>query len=127
MSSSKWSGILLSDLVGRELAPYTSRGNTEIDGPKVTLSAEAGQAVSHGGRIFVRWFLNGDANAWLRIEWQEFGGPVVQIPDRPSYGMEVIRDLLPYELDGKVDIVFAAAGVRWRVDIPISQVMSVAA
>jgi len=145
LSSHKWSGILLSDLVGRELAPYTSRGNTEIDGPKVTLSAEAGQAVSmvlhelatnavkhgalstHGGRIFVRWFLNGDANAWLRIEWQEFGGPVVQIPDRPSYGMEVIRDLLPYELDGKVDIVFAAAGVRWRVDIPISQVMSVAA
>ena len=29
--------------------------------------------------------------------------------------------LLPYELDGKVDLAFAAEGVRCRFDIPLSQ------
>ena len=130
LSSRQWKGILLSDLVRRELAPYANRGNTEIGGPDITLEAEAGQAVSmvlhelttnaakHGslsipdGRVSVRWYrmLNGEADARVRIEWQESGGPPVLAPDHSGYGMEVIRDLLPYELDGKVDLAFAVRG-----------------
>ena len=141
LSSHQWKGILLSDLLGRELAPYAAHGNTEIDGPDVMLQAEAAQAVSmvlhelatnaakhgalstHDGQVSVRWHrvLNGEADARLRIEWQESGGPAVQAPDRFGYGMEIIRDLLPYELDGKVDVAFAAEGVRCRFDIPVSQ------
>ena len=60
-------------------------------------------------------------DAPLRIEWQEVGGPVVQPPARSGYGMEVIRGLLPYELDGKVDLAFASTGVRCFIDIPVSQ------
>ena len=141
LSSHQWKGILLSDLVRRELAPYAAHGNTEIGGPDVILEAEPAQAVSmvlhelttnaakygalstHGGRISVRWHrvMNGNADARLCIEWQESGGPAVQAPDRSGYGMEVIRDLLPYELDGKVDLAFASAGVRCCIDIAISQ------
>ena len=74
------------------------------------------------GRVSVRWYrmLNGDADARLRIEWQESGGPPVLAPDHSGYGMEVIRDLLPYELDGKVDLAFASEGVQCRFDIPLS-------
>ena len=32
------------------------------------------------------------------------------IPSAPGYGTSVIRDLIPYELDGKVDYVLAADG-----------------
>jgi PAS domain S-box-containing protein len=141
LSSQQWKGILLSDLARRELAPYATHDNTEIDGPDITLKAEAAQAVSmvfhelatnaakHGalstpdGRVAVRWYRleNGDADARLCVEWQETGGPAVRAPGRCGYGMEVIRGLLPYELDGKVDVAFAAEGVRCRFDVPLSQ------
>ena len=141
LSSHQWKGILLSDLVRRELAPYADHGNTEIGGPDVILKAEPAQAVSmvlhelttnaakhgalstHGGQVSVRWHcvMNGNADARLCIEWQESGGPAVQAPGRSGYGMEVIRDLLPYELDGKVDLSFGSAGVRCCIDIPVSQ------
>ena len=38
-------GIPLAELVARELAPYTTGSNTEIGGPEVMLSAEAGQTM----------------------------------------------------------------------------------
>ena len=47
---------------------------------------------------------NGNADAPIAIEWQETGGPAVQAPDTSGYGMEVIRDLIPYELGGRVDL-----------------------
>ena len=144
LSSHQWKGILLSDLVRRELAPYANQGNTEIGGPEITLGAEAAQAVSmvlhelttnaakHGalstpdGRVSVRWYrmLNGDADAGLRIDWQESGGPPALAPDHSGYGMEIIRDLFPYELGGKVDLAFASEGVQCRFDIPLSELTS---
>ena len=144
LSSRQWKGILLSALVRRELAPYATHRNTEIVGPDVTLNPDATQAVSmvlhelttnaakygalstNDGLVSVRWHrvLNGDADARLRIEWEESGGPAVQTPDRSGYGMEVIRDLLPYELEGAVDLAFASEGVRCRIDIPVSQLAS---
>jgi two-component sensor histidine kinase len=141
LSSQHWKGILLSDLIRRELAPYAAHGNTDIGGPDEILKADVAQALSMvlhelstnaakygalsapGGRISVGWHrvMNGDADARLCIEWQESGGPAVQAPDGGGYGMEVIRNLLPYELDAKVDLAFASAGVRCCIDIPVSQ------
>jgi two-component sensor histidine kinase len=46
LSSHQWHGVSLTELVRRELAPYTTDTNTEIGGPEVTLSAKGGQAVS---------------------------------------------------------------------------------
>jgi two-component sensor histidine kinase len=142
LSSHQWKGIVLSDLIRRELSPYAAQGNNEIDGPEVVLKAEAAQALSmvlhelttnaakygalstKGGRISVRWrrVMKGHGNARLCIEWQECGGLDVQAPDRSGYGMEVIRNLLPYEFDGKVDFAFAVSGVRCSIDIPVFQI-----
>ncbi len=138
LSGRRWDGIPLSELVHRELTPYATGSNTAIDGPDVTLSAEAGQAVSmvlhelttnaakhgalsvHDGRVSVRWHSepNGNADARIGIEWQETGGPAVRAPDTSGYGMEVIRDLIPYELGGTVDLAFASDGLRCRLEIP---------
>src|SRR5262245_14527379 len=137
LSSREWKGVSVRELVRRELAPYMARDNTALDGPELMLSPEAGQnvsmvlhelttnAVKHGalstneGRISVRWNRrrNG-AGAGLCIEWRETGGPLVQIPRRSSYGTEVIRNLIPYELGGTVDLVFASDGLRCRLQIP---------
>jgi PAS domain S-box-containing protein len=141
LSHRRWLGIPLAELVERELAPYMTGSNTEIGGPQVALSAEAAQtlamvlhelvtnAAKYGslstrdGRVSVRWYplLNGDADARLCIEWRESGGPSVQASERTGYGMEVIRSLLPYELEGEVDLVFAAEGIRCRFSVPLSR------
>jgi PAS domain S-box-containing protein len=142
LSSQGWHGVSLTDLVRRELAPYATRNNTEIGGPEVMLSARAGQVVSmvlhelatnaakHGalsvqdGRVSVRWHnQNGSADARTDIEWQETGGPSVRSPDATGYGLEVIRDLIPYELGGGVDLTFPADGLFCRLEIPAEGAM----
>ena len=45
LSHNRWHGVSLEEIVRRELAPYTA-ANTEIGGPRVTLRAEAAQAVA---------------------------------------------------------------------------------
>jgi PAS domain S-box-containing protein len=138
LSSRRWDGVSLSELVRRVLAPYATGNNAEIGGPEVTLSAEAGQVVSmvlyelttnaakhgafsvHDGQVSVHWHgaLKRDADARITIEWRETGGPTVQAPEACGYGMEVIRGLIPYELGGKVDLAFAANGLRCHLEIP---------
>src|SRR5262249_53149749 len=112
--------------------PYTT-SNAEITGPSITLKPEAAQATAmvlhelatnaakygalsnHSGRVSVRWF-------WLphglAIEWQEIGGPPVSAPSASGYGTSIIRELLPYELEGTADLAFAPSGVRCRLEIP---------
>ena len=138
LSYRRWHGIPLAELVERELAPYATGSNTQIEGPDVILSAEAGQAIAMvfhelatnaakfgalsaaGGRVCVRWShkRNGHAHSWLSIHWEERGGPNVVPQTRSGYGTSVIRDLIPYELGGTVDLVHAPEGVRCRLEIP---------
>jgi two-component sensor histidine kinase len=44
----------------------------------------------------------------LVTEWRELGGPPVVPPIRSGYGTSVVRELIPFELGGTVDLVFAA-------------------
>jgi two-component sensor histidine kinase len=138
LSSRHLQGIPLAELVRRELAPYATSGNTNIDGPDVVLSAEAGQtlamvfhelttnaakfgALSAGtGHVSVRWSLvrNGHAESWLCIEWEESDGPTVTQPNRSGFGTSAVRELIPYELGGAVDLMYLPEGVRCKMQIP---------
>ena len=40
------------------------------------------------------------------------------VPKTTGYGTSVIRDLIPYELDGAVDYELGREGARCRVEIP---------
>jgi PAS domain S-box-containing protein len=137
LSARRWSGVSLANLVLHELAPYANRDNTEIDGPDLALRPEAGQAMAmvihelatnaakygalstNKGRVSIRWDrpLNGHT-PHLVLEWQEIGGPPVSAPGNSGYGTTTIRDLIPYEFGGKVDLVFAPAGVKCRLELP---------
>jgi PAS domain S-box-containing protein len=143
LSCRQWKGVSIRELVRRELAPYMTGSNTDLDGPELTLGPEAAQAVSmalhelttnaakhgalsaEGGRVSVRWgrSLTRSADARVRIEWRETAGPAVRPPKRSGYGMEVIRDLIPYELDGAVDLAFTPGGVRCDIDIPVAELL----
>jgi two-component sensor histidine kinase len=138
LSGRSWLGIPLSDLLGRELAPYMSNGNTGIRGPDVLLSAEASQTIAlvfhelttnaakygalsqRKGRVAVHWYhsRSGRAPGRLAIEWVEIGGPPARTPRKSGYGTAVITELVPYELGGTADLTFAPEGVRCRLEIP---------
>lgn len=138
LSGRKWEGLPLRDLIERELQPHASGDNVRFDGPEVVLRAEAGQALAmvvhelatnaakygalsaEGGRVSVRW-AHAPANgteAALVLDWVEKGGPRVAAGARPGYGTSVIRDLVPYELGGTVDLKLAPDGVRCRMQVP---------
>src|SRR5215813_571744 len=138
LSATRWQGISVAELVRRELAPYATTENAEINGPEVSLRAEAGQvmamvlhelvtnAAKYGalststGQVSVRWHLrrNGQSPPYLVLEWQEIGGPPVARTGKPSYGTSTICDLIPYEFCGSVDLVNAPDGVRCHLELP---------
>ena len=136
LSHNRWHGVSLEEIVRRELAPYTA-GNVAIGGPRVTLKADAAQAVAmvlhelatnaakygafskRGGRLSLRWrWLRNGSSGRLAIEWQELGGPPVQVPSQSGYGTSIVRELIPFELGGTADLDFAPDGLRCRLEIP---------
>jgi PAS domain S-box-containing protein len=140
LSHRRWAGIPLAELVQRELAPYATGSNTEIGGPVVMLSAEAGQtmatvlhelvtnAAKYGalsvpsGRVSISWRvpLNGGASDKLVLTWREISGPLVVPPSKTGYGMDVVSSIIPYELGGTVDHVLAPEGARCQMEIPLA-------
>ena len=63
---------------------------------------------------------NGDGTD-LSIVWQELDGPMVKSEAQSSYGANLIRNLIPHELGGKVDLIFASQGVSCKIEIPIGR------
>jgi two-component sensor histidine kinase len=140
LSERGWQGVGLDALVRTELAPYTTSTNVKISGADLMIAAGETQALAKvlhelatnaakygalsipGGHVSVSWDRkpNGQA-ATLILEWRERGGPPVASEVQPSYGIDLIRDLIPHELGGAVDLVFAAEGVNCRIEVPIKQ------
>jgi PAS domain S-box-containing protein len=138
LSYNRWHSVQLGEIVRNELTPCMRDGNTLIEGPAVEISADSVQPIAMvlhelatnaakygalsngGGQIRVRWDLQSNASSRddLIVQWRETGGPPVVAPSPPGYGMSVIRDLIPYELGGRVDHVFAADGVHCKMQIP---------
>ena len=134
LSSHRWDGVSLADLVRRELAPYASRNNIDTSGPDILLKPEAGQAMAivihelatnaakygglstKNGRVAIQWHQH--LQSHLIFDWQEIGGPVVVRSGQSSYGASAIRELIPYEFGGTADLVLAPEGVRCRLELP---------
>ena len=138
LSSGRWQGVKLAHLVRQELAPCAAPLNAMVEGPDIVLAADAAQPVafvlhelvtnaakygalsSPKGHVSVQWHqrANGYLQGALVLDWKETGGPRVPASISPGYGTSIVKDLIPYELGGVVDLVFAPEGVRCRLEIP---------
>jgi len=125
--------VSVADLARTELRPYATGTNSSVEGPRADLlpvashalamvlhelatnAAKYGALSQPGGHVSVRWTQTADM---LRIEWKETGGPPVVAPARQGYGSTVIRDLLTYEIGGRVDLAFESDGVRCTIELP---------
>jgi len=140
LSQSRWDGVDLAALVRCQLAPNGTDANTTIAGPHVTLPVAATQvlamvlhelatnAAKYGalstphGRVEVNWNHGpGEDAANLSIAWREIGGPAVAASPDCRYGVRIIRDLIPQELGGSVDLAFESGGICCKIEIPMIQ------
>jgi two-component sensor histidine kinase len=85
-----------------------------------TNAAKYGALSSKRGRVLIRWHqhLNQHTPSHLVLEWREIGGPQVMAASKSGYGTYAIRELIPYEFGGTVDLCLAPAGARCRVELP---------
>jgi PAS domain S-box-containing protein len=138
LSQSRWSDVSLTDIIRHQLAPYTTDTNTTISGPEIRLTSAQTQAVAmvihelvtnaakHGalsstdGSVSVSWdCTSANAAAVLTITWNELGGPPIAAPVQSGYGSSLIRNLIPYELGGAVDLTFPSGGACCKIEIPL--------
>ena len=139
LSQSRWRGVGLTDLVHHQLAPYATGANTTIKGPDLMLTAAATQAVAmvlhelvtnaakYGalstpdGRVSVSWDhrSNDDASASLTVVWRELAGPPIASPIKSGFGTSLIRDLIPHELGGSVELAFQTDGMCCKIEFPL--------
>jgi len=132
-------GVGLGALVHNQLAPHAAEANITIRGTELMLTPVAIQAMGmvlhelvtnaakYGalsaptGQVSVSWERrqNGGAVAHLILLWRESGGPRIAHEVKPGYGTRLIRELVPYELGGTVDLVFAPEGVSCRIEFPL--------
>ena len=90
----------------------------------VTNAAQYGALSTQSGHVSVRWYRKLNGSPQFGLVWQETGGPRVEAPRKSGYGTGVVRNLIPYEFGGTVDLSFAPEGVRSRLDIPFDRVSS---
>jgi len=140
LSENSWEGVDLAALVRNQLAPYATSENITIRGTDVVLSAAEIQATARvlhelvtnaakygalskpSGRVTVNWDRrpNGQAAENLVLVWREVGGPSASVNVVSGYGTTLIRNLVPHELGGKVDLVLAPDGVNCKIEFPLN-------
>ena len=132
-------GIDLASLVTDELIAHAAQEGEaySIKGPQVLLKARAAESISlaihelttnavkHGalrarqGKITVKWAFSGlDGARHLSFEWLE------HVPDgdvketRQGFGMELLEQILPYDLGAKTTLDFKPERVRFNLKLP---------
>lgn len=138
LSKNGWQSVGIDALVRSQLAPYATGENVMISGTDIVLPSAEIKALSKvlhelttnaakygalsvpDGKVSISWGRkpNGQA-ATLVLEWCEVGGPPVTSNVQSSYGTSLIRELIPHELGGNVDLVFASDGAFCRIEFPL--------
>jgi two-component sensor histidine kinase len=112
-----------------------------VDGPDVALRPKAAESISlalhelttnavkhgaltlSGGRIAVRWQTDGDGSP-LQFQWIESGFDCrLGTPSRQGFGMELLTQILPYDLDAKTQVRFEDGGLSFSMELPADSIL----
>jgi PAS domain S-box-containing protein len=141
LSLSSWESAELSGLVAEELAPFATReARISAVGPKVRLTPATAQtlalalhelatnAAKYGalsslhGRVNLTWQQAADQ---LELEWQEDGGPVVQVPAARGFGTRSVIASIESQLGGRAQFDWRPAGLCCRLSVPLNEQLDV--
>jgi two-component sensor histidine kinase len=142
LTDSNWEGASLRAVIERVLTPYRGEGKPRYVfsaakdiqvGPRMavalvmafnelaTNAAKYGALSNETGQVNVSWSIaQGSEPSYLRVKWEEIGGPGVKPPQRKGFGSRLIRGLSADEA-GKVEMDFAPTGLICTFDLPLPQ------
>ena len=136
LSTAKWQGSDLQDVIGRVLQPYLLNAPERVRmfGPRVPLSprlavvlamivheiatnaAKYGALSNETGTVTVDWEVREDgANRTLRMIWTEAGGPLVTAPVQRGFGSRLIERSARDQLGGEATVDFLPRGVVYTL------------
>jgi PAS domain S-box-containing protein len=139
LSTARWSGVDLHDLLRLELDPYRYTdgvGGDEqlvIDGPPALIDAQGAQSLAlvlhelatnaskYGalarpeGRLSVTWSWNADGG--LHLVWREVAGVRIAPPRRRGFGSTLIENAIK-QAAARVALDWRPEGLEVRLDIP---------
>jgi two-component sensor histidine kinase len=132
----RWQGAHIKDLVEATLEAHlagdriVARGQNLYLRPRAALaltsafnelatnSVKYGALSAANGRVDLTWSLD-DAHKAV-LQWAESGGPAVTPPSRRGFGTRFLEQGLAIELQGAVELDFAATGLTCRIAFPLS-------
>ncbi|MGH6715461.1 MAG: sensor histidine kinase [Bradyrhizobium sp.] len=142
LSSEKWRGSELEDVLGRVLRPYLLNAPERItmSGPHVPLrpraavvlsmivheiatnAAKYGALSNDGGAVSIDWeVLNRGTVPRLRLIWTESGGPPVTAPAQRGFGSRLIERIARDQLGGEAAVDFLPRGVVYTVSCALTR------
>lgn len=135
LAESRWEGAELRRIMGEEMMPYRNDGErVQVSGPAVLLPPAVAQSLSvalhelatnaakygalsvPAGRVAIDWTVN---DAWLRLTWQESGGPAVRPPQRRGFGTLVIERIVAMQLEGDARFDWRPGGLLCAIAVPL--------
>lgn len=143
LSTEKWQGSDLADVVGRVLQPYSLNNPDRVRmfGPAVPLSPRlavvlsmilheiATNAVKYGalsndtGTVGLDWeIIEAGTGRQLRLIWTESGGPPVTAPVQRGFGSRLIERSARDQLGGEATVDFLPRGVVYTVTCALGEV-----
>lgn len=140
LSTEKWQGSDLQDVIGRVLQPYAiaDTGRVKMFGPKVPLAprlavvlsmilheiatnaAKYGALSNDSGTVTLDWeIVEEDARRKLRLIWTEAGGPPVTAPVQRGFGSRLIERSARDQLGGEATVDFLPHGVVYSISVTL--------
>jgi two-component sensor histidine kinase len=131
----QWLSVPLRPMIDGELEAHEAGNRISANGEDVLLPSRGAvaigmavhelitNAVKYGalsvpeGHVTIRWTTVPKADGdWLLLDWFEAGGPTVLPPTNRGFGSILLDRVLSPELNGKITLDFAAAGLRARIE-----------
>ncbi|MBI5318113.1 sensor histidine kinase [Bradyrhizobium sp.] len=141
LSTEKWQGSDLQDVIGRVLQPYLLNNPERVRmfGPKVPLAprlavvlsmilheiatnaAKYGALSNESGTVSLDWeVVEENARKMLRLIWTEAGGPPVSAPVQRGFGSRLIERSARDQLGGEATVDFLPRGVVYTVTVGLN-------
>lgn len=140
LTSADWKTVSMTSLIESQLSKFGTIGSNIItSGPDFHLGSDAVQnlgmafhelatnASKYGalktetGRIEISWqILPAESGDQLQIIWRETGGPQVSLPEKTSFGTEILERHLSASTNGQSTIDYHRDGVVWTLTAPVS-------
>ena len=129
------SGVSITEIFETEVKPYKQIANNTLvlTGEKFVLKPEIApifalithelmtNCVKYGafsvpdGNLHID--VKGEKNG-ITITWEESGGPVLDPPTRRGFGLGLIENAIPYEMDGDSEVQFLPEGLKVKFWLP---------